>query len=81
MFIAGVVLLAKQAGRDAYVRQRKYNTNIIDLDDFCEPSEEARRIRLNSFLEKCQKLYFKLHPSAEYYRTDNKKELDKIARR
>ena len=34
MFIAGVVLLAKQAGREAAVTEKKVSTTIIDLDDF-----------------------------------------------
>ena len=80
MFISGIVLLAKQAGREVEIKEGKLTT-VIDLDNYCEPSEEAKRIKLDTFLEKCQLLYLKIHPSAEYYKDTDSYHLDKIARK
>ena len=38
---------------------------IKDLDEYCEPSAEAQRIKLNAFLEKCQQLFYKINPHQE----------------
>ena len=42
-----------------------YMKEIRDLDDYCEPSPEARRIKLFEYLEHTQQLYFKMNPHQE----------------
>lgn len=38
---------------------------IRDLDEYCEPSRESRRVNLQGFLKKCLDLYFKMKPNEE----------------
>eukprot|EP00111_Clytia_hemisphaerica_P000364 TCONS_00000989-protein len=43
----------------------QYMRNIRDIDDYCAPSEEAQRIHLAQFLQRCQQLYFRIYPHQE----------------
>ena len=61
ILITGIVLLTVKPTEGKEIKLNK----VIDMVQYCEPSEEAKRAELNKFLEKCQTLYFKLFPSAE----------------
>ena len=43
----------------------QYMRRIKDIDDYCAPSEEAKRIHLSEFLQRCQQLYFRIYPHQE----------------
>ena len=60
-----------------------YMRRIKDLDEYCQPSDEAQRIGLNAFLKKCQQLYFEIYPHEELMANKNQPQhiLNEIARR
>lgn len=60
-----------------------YVKDIKNMDEYCEPSAEAQRIKLNEFLEKCQKLYYKINPHQELVErnTEPQEVLNDIVRR
>ena len=76
ILIAGVVLLSigmqgqneeepqqqQQQEQQEQEQQPPKPNHIKDMKEYCEPSAEALRVGLHPFLEKCQKLYFKLYP-------------------
>ena len=60
-----------------------YMKDIKNMDEYCEPSVEAQRIKLNEFLEKCQRLYYKINPHQELVErnTEPQEVLNDIVRR
>lgn len=60
-----------------------YMKDIKNMDEYCEPSAEAQRIKLNEFLEKCQRLYYKINPHQELVErnTEPQEVLNDIVRR
>ena len=60
-----------------------YMKDIKNMDEYCEPSAEARRIKLNEFLEKCQRLYYRINPHQELVErnTEPQEVLNDIVRR
>lgn len=84
-FIIGVVLLNRDPDCTAKpVKQTATYYAIKDLNEYCKASPEAERIKLNNFLQKCQKLYFKIYPHEEIafnLNNANQDQLNEISRK
>ena len=85
MLIAGIVLLAKKSDEQVDCKDviGEMSTSSVVDTSYCQPSAEARRIKLDEFLEKCKQLYFKLSPTTElyFYQDAGVEELDRVARK
>ena len=84
-FIVGVVLLQNEpsCAKETSKPKRAKTFGIKDMNEYCESSQEAKRIKLQEFLQKCQTLYFVMYPHEEiiFISNANQDTINEVARK
>lgn len=62
ILITGITLLAIKGEIDC---RNKRDSVVVTRDSYCEPSDEAKRIKLEGFLSRAKVIYFRLYPTDE----------------